>query len=128
MRVPFILLASVSVTGCQSDPEPTVYSCLSDGLSTEALWGGAHAEPELLFQSGFEEGVRIEPLDSESSDIVGVDSSVASLGDWEADLEADPIGRRRRSGGNDSQRAIGHGQPGGRRQTALSACTANGAR
>ena len=108
VRAPFILLASVSVTGCQSDPEPTVYSCLSDGLSTEALWGGAHAEPELLFQSGFEEGVRIEPLDSEYSDIVGVDSSVASLGDWEADLEADPIGRFKVyfEEGNDSQRAI----------------------
>ncbi len=86
-------LVVAATIACDTSPEVTVYSCLEQGLSTTAQWNGAQAATTILFQSGFEDGVLIERESNQYSDIVGNDRSVATLGDWENDLEKAPIGR-----------------------------------
>ena len=77
---------------CSTPEQPTTFSCILDGTSTVELWEGAYDTPKLLFQSGFEPDVEIARGEPEADDIVGNDRSVSSLGDWEQDLEAPPLG------------------------------------
>jgi hypothetical protein len=77
---------------CTQKIEVNEYSCLLDGRSTTEQWNGDFTERRLLFQSGFENNISIEEQSSAADDIIGEDVSVSELGDWELDLEKEPIG------------------------------------
>ncbi len=59
----------------------------SETEETEVTEGPAPSVENLLFQSGFEAEVSVVEIDTDFGDLVGLDSSVEQLGDWELDLE-----------------------------------------